>query len=100
DLQHLCGRGLLLQRLAEIGRTLAQLVEQTGILDGNDGLSGEIRDQLDLLVGERTYLLAINVDRPDQLALLKHRHKEKGPRPCEIGQRSQSRVAMTQVRWL
>ena len=35
DLQHLRGRGLLLQRLA-------QLVEQAGVLDGDDGLGGEI----------------------------------------------------------
>ena len=34
-LQHLGGRGLLLQRLA-------QLVEQAGVLDGDDGLLGEV----------------------------------------------------------
>ena len=36
DLQHLGGRGLLL------AATLAQLVEQAGVLDGDDGLLGEI----------------------------------------------------------
>ena len=30
-------------------RDFAQLVEQPSVLDGDDGLSGEIRDQLDLL---------------------------------------------------
>jgi hypothetical protein len=30
--------------------TLAQLVEQARILDGDDGLAGEIADQLDLLL--------------------------------------------------
>ena len=35
DLQHLGGRGLPLQRLA-------QLVEQPRVLDGDDGLAGEI----------------------------------------------------------
>ena len=35
DLQHLRGRGLLLQRFA-------QLVEQAGVLDGDDGLGGEV----------------------------------------------------------
>ena len=44
-LQHLRGRGLLLQRFA-------QLVEQPGVLDGDDRLVGESGDQLDLLVGE------------------------------------------------
>jgi hypothetical protein len=47
---------LLLQRLA-------QLVEQPGILDSDDCLAGEARDQLDLLVGEGADLLAINADR-------------------------------------
>ena len=55
DLEHIGGRGLLLQRLA-------QLVEQARILDGDDGLRGEILDQLDLLVRERTYFLAIDGD--------------------------------------
>ena len=36
DLEHVGGRGLLLQRLA-------QLVEQAGVLDGDDGLGGEVR---------------------------------------------------------
>ena len=34
---------------------------------------GEIRDQLDLLVGERPDLLAIDGDRADQLVVLEHR---------------------------
>ena len=33
----------------------AQLVEQAGVLDGDDGLGGEVLDQLDLLVGERAH---------------------------------------------
>ena len=36
------GRGLLLQRFGEIVGALAQLVEQPRILDGDDGLSGEV----------------------------------------------------------
>ena len=31
----------------------AQLVEQARVLDRDDGLGGEVLDQLDLLVGER-----------------------------------------------
>ena len=46
------GRGLLLQRLRQIVGALAQLVEQPRILDGDDGLRGEVRHKLDLLVGE------------------------------------------------
>src|SRR5262249_10588894 len=43
DLEYVGGGGLLLQRLA-------QLIQQACIFDGNDGLFGEIRNQLDLLV--------------------------------------------------
>src|SRR5262245_24751067 len=46
DLEHICRRGLLLQRLA-------QLVEQPSVLDGDYGLRRKIGDQLDLLFGER-----------------------------------------------
>ena len=35
DLEHVGGGGLLLQRFA-------QLVEQAGVLDGDDGLGGEV----------------------------------------------------------
>ena len=45
DLEHVGGGGLLLQRFA-------QLVEQPRVLDSDDGLGGEVLDQLDLLVGE------------------------------------------------
>ena len=51
----------------------AQLVEQAGVLDGDDGLGGEVRDQLDLLVGERPDLLAVDDDGADQLVVLEHR---------------------------
>ena len=35
----------------------SQLAQQPGVLDGDDGLRGEVRHQLDLLVGERPNLL-------------------------------------------
>ena len=48
----------------------AQLVEQPRVLDGDDGLVGEILDQLDLLVGERANFLAIDDDsRPASSSL-------------------------------
>src|SRR5262249_47227893 len=46
DLQYVGGRGLLLQRLA-------QLVKQPRVLNGDDGLVGEILHQRNLLLGER-----------------------------------------------
>ena len=79
-LQHLGGRGLLLQRLGEIVGALAQLVEQPRVLDGDDGLRGEVLHQLDLLVGERPDFLAVDGDSADQLVVLEHRHADKRAR--------------------
>ena len=62
----------------------AQLVEQPRVLDGDDGLGGEVLHQLDLLVGERAHLLAVDDDRADQLVVLEHRHGEKGARAAEL----------------
>src|SRR5215472_1220746 len=73
DLENLRRRGLLLQRLA-------QLVEQAGTLDGDDGLLGEIANQLDLIVGERLRLLAVDKDGADKLVVLEHRHGNESSR--------------------
>ena len=83
-LQHLRGRGLLLQRFA-------QLVEQARVLDGDDGLGGEVLHQLDLLVGERADLLAVDADRADQLVFLEHRHERVGPSAAELDEPTASR---------
>src|SRR5262249_11152706 len=40
-----------------IFKRLPQLIEQPRVLDGDDGLGGEVRNQLDLLFGEWTHLL-------------------------------------------
>ena len=58
------GRGLLLQRFGEIVGALAQFVEQPRVLDGDDGLRGEVLHQRDLLVGERPHLLAVDAMTP------------------------------------
>ena len=71
DLEHVGGGGLLLQRLA-------QLVEQAGVLDGDDGLRGEVLDQLDLFIGERANLLAVDPDYPYHFVVLDHRDADQG----------------------
>jgi hypothetical protein len=38
------------------------LVEQSGVLDCDDGLRRKIADELDLLVGKGANLLAVNTD--------------------------------------
>ena len=40
--------------------------------------------QLDLLVGERPHLLAVDGDGADQLVVLEHRHDEHGARAAEL----------------
>ena len=89
DLQHFGGRGLLLA----IADLAAQLVEQPRVLDGDDGLGGEVLHQLDLLVGERTHLLAIDDDGADQLVLLEHRHGEHGASAAELDGCDDDRIA-------
>ena len=54
--QDLGGRRLLLQRLGQLAVALLQLLEQPGVLDGDDGLVGERLEQRDLPVGERAAL--------------------------------------------
>ena len=61
-----------------------QLVEQSRVLDGDDGLSGEVLDQLNLLVGERADLLAIDENGADQLVILQHWHLDQGPRAAKF----------------
>src|ERR1700738_5212020 len=58
DLEDVGRGGLLLQGFA-------QLAEQPRVLDGNDGLSGEVSNQLDLLMGERPDLLTEDGDEAD-----------------------------------
>ncbi len=52
DFEHLRGCGICCSmRFAEIAGALAQFVEQPRVLDGDDGLSGEVLNKLDLLFG-------------------------------------------------
>ena len=55
--------------------------------------SAKFCDQLDLLVGERSDLLAVDADRTDQLVVLEHRHQQEGPCAAEIGERNNRRGA-------
>src|SRR5215471_15874162 len=71
DLKDLRGRGLLLQRFA-------QLIEQPHILHGDHRLVCERLDQLDLLVGERLYGIVRESDYPDWVSLAHQRYAEQG----------------------
>src|SRR5262249_8151198 len=69
DLEHVGGGGLLLEGLA-------QLVEEAGILDGDDRLPGKALEECYLLVRERTDLLAIDRDDADGLIFLEHPYRK------------------------
>src|SRR5262245_34350722 len=71
-LKHVSSGCLLLQRLA-------QLVEQSRVLNGNDGLGGEVRNQRNLLVGEGANLLVVDVEEThDLISFLDHWYGKEG----------------------
>ena len=78
DAQDLRGRSLLLQRFP-------QLVEQPRILDSDYRLLGEVRDQLDLPVGERPHLFAVDRNNANQFTFFKHRHAEDRSCTTDVG---------------
>src|SRR5262249_17676444 len=82
-LEHISGSGLLLKRFT-------QLAKQACVLNRNNRLRGEVRNKFDLLIGKRTNLLAINYDRTDKLAVLKHWNGDQGTRPSKFDGRGLS----------
>ena len=52
-LKHLAGRRLVFEGLLELPRARLLLLEQPRVLDGDDGLVGESRHKLNLLLRER-----------------------------------------------
>ena len=95
-LQHVGGRGLLLQRFSEVIGLRPDLVEQPRVLDRDHRLIGKRRDQLDLLPGERLRDRTAGCNHADGDALAQKRNAEHGaevaapdrfsPRVIRIGQ--------------
>src|SRR5262245_19084834 len=77
DLEHVRGRRLLLERFA-------QFVEQPRILDGDDGLGGEILRQLYLLVGKCTGFLPVDYNHATKIPVLNHWYCEHGSKAAEL----------------
>ena len=67
DAKDLAHRGLPVERLL-------RLVEQTHVLDGDDGLRRESLDQCDLLVTEAPDPMASDHDHSDRVVPPEHRH--------------------------
>jgi hypothetical protein len=57
----------LLQRFAQVSRALAQFVEQAHVLDRDDRLIGECRNQGNLLIGKWARLRATDRQAPNGL---------------------------------
>src|SRR5437762_1962806 len=73
DTEHLGGRGLVLQRLAQRSVALLELVEQPHVLDGDHRLVRERFQELDLPLTEWTDVQASEYDLPDISALVSKR---------------------------
>ena len=56
--------------------------------------SAKCLDQLDLLVGERAHLLAVDGDDSDQFVLLEHRNREYGPSAAKLHGGNDTRLAL------
>ena len=70
DVEHVRGRGLLLERLGQLRSPRLDLVEQPHVLDRDHRLVGEGGDELDLLVGERLDDQARDQQDADRRALV------------------------------
>jgi hypothetical protein len=100
--QHLRRGRLLLQRFRQVGcasrkvsGALAQFVEQPRVLDGNDGLGGEVFTQLDLFIAEGLDFLAIHAERPNKLVLLQHWHHQNRPYSPKFDTCNDPRIAIS-----
>ncbi len=67
---------MLRQRFGELVGARAQLIEQPSVLDGDDGLLGEIAEKLDLLFREQTWLPTCNIEGANRLIILHDRYGE------------------------
>src|SRR6516162_7100247 len=69
NLKHFGGSSLLLQCFRKVRGALPQFVEQPRILDSDDGLSGEVLKQFDLLLTKWSDFLPKDGNRADQVIL-------------------------------
>src|SRR5262245_50485610 len=67
---------LVSDTLLELLVQRVEIIDQPRVLDGDDGLGGEISEQIDLLFAEGAHFLAINAERTNQLTLLQHRDSQ------------------------
>jgi hypothetical protein len=87
NFEYVGGRCLLLQRIA-------QFFEQPRVLDGDDGLGGEVSEQLNLPVGERANLGSVDANAAYRHLLLKHWSGHQGTQADLIDTEDQHRIAV------
>ena len=73
----------LLDLLVELGRPRLQRTHEVDAADGDGGLRGERRHQLDGPVAERPHLAAPQIEHSDDLVLHHHGHAEHRPEATE-----------------
>src|SRR5262245_58641135 len=66
DTEHLGRCRLMLQRLAQFCVAFLQFLEQSDVLDGDDGLVGEGLEKSDLFVRKRSNLRAANMNHANR----------------------------------
>ncbi len=88
DAENLARRRLLLERLRERGVAGLQLLEQTDVLDRDDGLVREDLDQRNLLCSERARLEPADRDDAHHVALAHERDRQDGAEAGGLLQRS------------
>ena len=71
--------------------------EQPRILDGDDGLSGEVLHQRDLLVAEWSNFLTKDNNRADKFFVLKHGNGKYCPGTGELGKLRSASIEITKL---
>ena len=83
DAQHLRGRGLLFQRLAQLLRSFLHVVEQPHVLDGDHRLVGEGLNQFNLFLSKPANYAADQNYHADRASISQERHAQHGPHARE-----------------
>ena len=78
-------RPQLLDRAGKLAGALAKLLEEAGVLDGDDGLIREPLQELDLPGAERPNLVSVDRDDADRAALSEQRGGQAGAVPDTLG---------------
>ncbi len=78
----------------------AEFVQQPRVLDGDNGLSGEVCDQFDLFGSEFADFLPVDGYRSYKLAFPEHWNDEQSASPREFNHPDRSNVALFVSRML